>query len=223
MCLNRSAVCAAACGEVSSGYQKLLSSPASTTGSPLTGAAAAGGGGMALLGTAGSHLHTDISGSTRCSECEAHSSTAALCAGCVAPHSAPHLPPRLLGQRASQGAGPWMCAGGDVCPFSRSLCWFPLLCEDESQRCHHVVLWRKGRAVLLTVPVLCSALPGPGALPVLPVSRSTGVPGTAISSGLTLAEEGSPHQLIPALCPGGPIPGGEGVLSAAAGVLAAPL
>lgn len=38
-----------------------------------------------------------------------------------------------------------------ACPFSWSLCKFPLCCEDESHRCHHVVLQRKGRAELLMV------------------------------------------------------------------------
>lgn len=36
-----------------------------------------------------------------------------------------------------------------VCPFSWS--WFPAGCGDESHRCHHVVLQRKGRAELLLV------------------------------------------------------------------------
>lgn len=36
-----------------------------------------------------------------------------------------------------------------VCPFSWS--WFPPSCGDESHRCHHVVLQRKGRAQLLLV------------------------------------------------------------------------
>lgn len=38
-----------------------------------------------------------------------------------------------------------------VYPFSWFLCRFPFCCEDESHRCHHVVLQGKGRAELLVV------------------------------------------------------------------------
>lgn len=53
--------------------------------------------------------------------------------------------------QASPRVGPWCVLEVTVCPFSLSLCQFPFCCGDESRRCHHVVLQRKGRAELLTV------------------------------------------------------------------------
>lgn len=94
-----------------------------------------------------------------------------------------------------------------ACPFFWSLCQFPFCFGDESHRCHHVVLWRKGRAELLMVTdgtalgTATSRWPtvevlGPGAPLSLaflhPVSHLAGVPRTVsggISSSLPLRLE----------------------------------
>lgn len=86
-----------------------------------------------------------------------------------------------------------------ACPFSWSLCQFPFCFGDESHWCHHVVLWRKGRAELLMVTgstalgTTTSRLPtvevlGPGAPLSLaflhPVSHLAVVPCT-VSGGIS--------------------------------------
>lgn len=98
-------------------------------------------------------------------------------------------------------------------PFSWSLCWFSVCCEDESHRCHHVVLRRKGRAELLTVTGstvlgtatrhrLLAGCGGAGALLslvfLLPASQLAGVLRAASGdiSGVPLGLE------RPASCPG---------------------
>lgn len=92
---------------------------------------------------------------------------------------------------------PWFVLEVTVCPFSLSLCQFPFCCGDESRRCHHVVLQRKGRAELLTVTGSTalgaatssdgSAHQRAGARPPSSVSHLTGLPRTVyggISFGL---------------------------------------